>query len=394
MPSAEVNRNSVHLSRLHAAVQAYSEYSVNLCVNSNTSNQTTGLKRLLATAIALIAWFIASQKARAEDLWGHDNLFAWGAAPFDAKNRGPEERAQMLQQLGFKQIAFNWRPKNIPLFETEIETLKTHGIRIIAWALYMVDDPETKVNWKDYKVAQVFKSESSIGEELSLEELLKIFQRHQIQPQLWLNQHPRPPKGASKWESMSGNEVTRAMNEYWREDLPQTAEKQELRIRQEADRIAPLATLAAHYGVKVELYNHNAWFGMIENQLAVIQRLRSRGVDGVGVVYNFDHARDDLHDDTAHFPALWAQIKPYVVAINVSGTVAEPMHLYPSQGDRELEMMRIIEQSGWEGPVGLNTETGGDAELTLGNCLLGLDWLAAELKRPGSAGRRPFPSIQ
>ena len=80
--------------------------------------------------------------------------------------------------------------------------------------------------------------------------------------------------------------------------------------------------------------------------------------------------------------------------IHVGGTVAEPMHRYPSQGDRELEMMHTIEQSGWRGPVGLNTETGGDAEVTLRNCLLGLDWLATELKRPGSAGPRPFPRVR
>ena len=365
------------------------------CTISNTSSQTTKLKSLLTTGIALISCFLGLQQAQADDLWAHDNLFAWGAAPFDAKQREPEERAQMLKRLGLKQTAFNWRPKNVPLFETEIETLKTHGIHLLAWALYAVDDPGTKVNWKNYRVAQFFKSEDSSGKDLSLEDLLKTFRHHQVQPQLWLIQFQKPPKDAPNWnDRMSGEEATRTMNEYWREDLPQTPEKQKLRVRQEADRIAPLVTLAAHYGIRVELYNHNAWFGMMENQLAVIQRLKALGMGDVGMVYNFDHARDGLHDDTTHFPALWAQIKPHVVAINVSGTVAEPMHRYPSQGDRELEMMRTIEQSGWRGSVGLNTETGGDAEMTLRNCLLGLDWLATDLKRPGSAGPRPFPSVR
>src|SRR5262249_25421465 len=147
-------------------------------------------------------------------------------------------------------------------------------------------------------------------------------------------------------------------------------------------------------GMKVELYNMQDWFGMTENQLAVIQRLKALGVNDVGMVYNFDHARDHRHDDTTHFPALWVKIKPYVVAVNVSGTTAEPIERYPSQGDRELEMMRTIEQSGWRGPIGLNTEAGGDAEATLRNCLVGLDWLAAELKRSGSGGPRPFASAR
>ena len=32
----------------------------------------------------------------------------------------------------------------------------------------------------------------------------------------------------------------------------------------------------------------------------------------VGIVYNFSHSRDELHDDSQHFPQLWQLIKPYV----------------------------------------------------------------------------------
>jgi hypothetical protein len=55
-------------------------------------------------------------------------------------------------------------------------------------------------------------------------------------------------------------------------------------------------------------------------------------------------------------------------------------------------MMRTIQDSGWVGPVGLIAERGGDAKVTLGNDLLGLDWLAAELRQPGSGGSRPLSS--
>lgn len=67
--------------------------------------------------------------------------------------------------------------------------------------------------------------------------------------------------------------------------------------------------------------------------------------------------------------------------------------IYPSQGDRELAMMRTIQESGWRGPIGLIAEKGGDAEITLRNYLVGLDWLSAELKQPGSAGPKPFPNV-
>jgi len=33
-------------------------------------------------------------------------------------------------------------------------------------------------------------------------------------------------------------------------------------------------------------------------QVAIIERLKTLGVTDVGIVYNFSHARDELHDDT------------------------------------------------------------------------------------------------
>ena len=56
-------------------------------------------------------------------------------------------------------------------------------------------------------------------------------------------------------------------------------------------------------------------------------------------------------------------------------------------------MMRTIQDSGWHGYIGLIAEKGGDAEVTLANHMKGLDWLAAELKQPGSGGPVPFPQI-
>jgi hypothetical protein len=52
-------------------------------------------------------------------------------------------------------------------------------------------------------------------------------------------------------------------------------------------------------------------------------------------------------------------------------------------------MMRIIDDSGWDGPVGLlaHAETQ-DAEETLRDRLAGFDWLTAELQSPGSGGPR------
>ena len=67
------------------------------------------------------------------NLWAHDNLLAWCVVPFDAKNRGPEERAKMLAKLGFTKFAYDWRPVHVPTFDTEIAALNQHGIHLEAW---------------------------------------------------------------------------------------------------------------------------------------------------------------------------------------------------------------------------------------------------------------------
>jgi len=361
-----------------------------------------GLLLLLLTSQAPCASL--SETSASTDLWAHDNLFAWGAAVFDQNERGPKARAEMLERLGFKRVAFNWRENNIPTFDLEIEALKSHGIDLLAWALYVTDDAGVQQPWKDYPVESpgVLMGGREPAIQLSVQGLLETFKRHRVHPQLWLIQPLRPVTLPARAKEMSTAQLLQSADlmqsinaqsaEHWRQDLAstRTPQAQQLRVKREADRVAALVRLTEPYGVKVELYNHNGWFGMMDNQLAVIERLNALGVTDVGIVYNFDHARDALHDDTVDFPTLWSKIGPHVVAINVSGTHAEPSALYPSQGDRELEMMRTIRASGWKGPVGLNAEPGTDAEVTFKNCLVGLDWLAAELRQVGSAGPRPF----
>jgi hypothetical protein len=67
-------------------------------------------------------------RSAATDLFALENLHAWCVVPFDARKRGPEERAAMLQKLGFKRFVYDWRPKDIPTFDAEIEALKSTGL--------------------------------------------------------------------------------------------------------------------------------------------------------------------------------------------------------------------------------------------------------------------------
>jgi sugar phosphate isomerase/epimerase len=222
----------------------------------------------------------------------------------------------------------------VPTFDAEVEAVKAHGIRLVAW-WFPTDaaDPTART-------------------------ILEVIKRHGIYPQLWV---------------MGSGAPTR------------TEQEQQQRIDQEAERIRKIVELAAPYGCHVELYNHNGWFGQPDNEVAVIERLKQAGVTNVGMVYNFSHG----HADIAQFPALWKRIQPHVVAVNVTGMVMTEQLIPPAQGDHELEMLRTIQQSGWRGPVGLIAEQGGDAEVTLSNNLRGLDWLRKELQQPGSGGPRP-----
>jgi sugar phosphate isomerase/epimerase len=246
----------------------------------------------------------------------------------------------MLEDLGFRAFAYDWRDRDIPTFDAEIGALQRHHIRLLAWWFPLeAADPRART-------------------------LLETFRRHGVHPQLWATQF------------MAGA-------------APKTPEEQAQRVQTAAQHLEALAALARPYGCLVELYNHNGWFGLEDNELAVLARLQADGVTGVGMVYNFSHARDALHDDSRDFPALWSRIRDHVVAVNVTGLHWEAQHVYPSQGDQELAMMRTIEQSGWHGPVGLIAEKGGDAAITLANYRLGLDWLAAEIAAPGSGGPKP-----
>jgi Xylose isomerase-like TIM barrel len=306
----------------------------------------------------------------ARNLWAHDNLLAWCVVPFDAKKRGPEERAEMLARLGFKHFAYDWRDEHIPTFEEEIQALKRHGVNLLAWMFLGVDP--------DNPLAKT---------------TLEIFKRQDVRPQLWVMQSSRDlPSSEEAWlEWMPDGEIPtdlvekekaffKAFERFSESNMPRTPEEQAQRVDREADRIQELIELAAPYGCKVELYNHNGWFGIIENEVAIVERLHERGVTNVGLVYNFSHLRDHLHDDTVDFPVLWETMKPYVDVVNIAGTHFEDgTTLLPGDGDSELEMMRTIQESGWVGPIGLIGEGGDDVEIRLRNCIAGLDLLAAEL---------------
>jgi quinoprotein glucose dehydrogenase len=265
------------------------------------------------------------------NLFARTNLVAWCIVPFDAKKRGPEERAAMLEKLGFQFFAYDYRAEHIPTFDAEMEALKRHNVQLLAW-------------WFP----------GALNDEARL--ILDVIKRHNLHPQLWV---------------MGGGEPT--MN-----DADQSA-----RVETEAQRIRSIAVAAAQIGCTVGLYNHGGWFGEPENQISILERLRAQGVTNLGIVYNLHHG----HDHLDRFPELLQKMKPHLFALNLNGmtrdgekTGAKIMPL--GAGDLDLKLLRLIRYSGWRGPIGILNHTDEDAETRLQENLRGLERLTAQLDGP------------
>jgi sugar phosphate isomerase/epimerase len=270
-------------------------------------------------------------------LFAKKNLVAWCIVPFDSKKRGPEERAAMLEKLGFSKFAYDYRAEHIPTFDAEIEALKRRHIELTAWWFPTTLNDEAKMT-------------------------LAVFEKHKVTPQLWVTGGGGPTKDEAD---------------------------QRARVVAEAARIRPIAEAAAKVGCRVALYNHGGWFGEPENQIAIIQELK---LENVGIVYNEHHG----HEHLDRFPELLQQMKPHLLCLNLNGMVKEGDRknqkiLQLGEGDLDLKLLKIVRDSGYTGLIGILGHTQDDAEQRLHDNLDGLDWLVPQLDgKPGG----PKPNMR
>src|SRR5688572_26089671 len=244
------------------------------------------LTTLLALALALP---VVAAPPLTSGLFARSNLVAWCIVPFDAKKRSPEERAQMLERLGIKRLAYDYRAEHIPTFDAEVEATKRHRIEFTAWWFPGALNDEARA-------------------------ILGVIERHRIAPQLWITGGGDPVKDAAE---------------------------QIARVEREAARVRPIAEAAARLHCKVALYNHGSWFGEPENQIAIIEHLKRDGITNVGIVYNFHHG----HAHIARFAEIFRRMRPYLLCVNLNGMVKDGdkrghkiIHL--AEGDQELDMLR------------------------------------------------------
>ncbi len=280
---------------------------------------------------------IVDEVQKGEAQWQRDQWVAWCIVPFDAKKRGPEERAAMLESLGLRRLAYDYRAEHIPTFDAELDALKRHGIELTAWWFPTDMNDEAKL-------------------------ILEVLKRHQVKTQLWVT---------------GGGEPTRS------------AEEQRARVASEAERIARIARAAAEIGCSVGLYNHGGWFGEPENQIEIIKSLN---MPNVGIVYNLHHG----HAHLQRLPELLAKMKPYLLTINLNGMIPHGdetgAKILPiGAGSEDESWLKAIRESGYRGPIGILNHTELDAEQRLLDNLEGLEWL---LKKSSTTDNIPSPAYR
>ena len=257
-----------------------------------------------------------------------DQLAAWCIVPFDANKRSPIERAGMLSRLGIKRCAYDWRGNHVKEFEDEILQYKKHGVEFFAF-------------WKGH------------------EEAYRLFQKHAIHPQVWRTLRS-PAKGP-----------------------------QEEMVLAAADSMTALANRLGDIGCELGLYNHGGWGGEPDNLVAVCQELHRRGQKNVGIVYNWHHG----HGHIADWKDSLEIMKPYLLCLNLNGMNegANPKILDLSHGQHDQIMLKVLIESGYDGPIGiLDHRSSLDSEVVLKANLEGLNWLVRDYLNPGSAGKRPL----
>ncbi|QEG00485.1 Auracyanin-A precursor [Stieleria maiorica] len=266
--------------------------------------------------IAVIAECFAETPTNLRD----ENLVAWCIVPFDAKKRGPAERAEMVRRLGLRRVAYDWRAEHVPTFEEEILQYKKHGLEYFAF-------------WGSH------------------DDAFRLFEKHDMHPQIW--QMLRPVEGQSQTD----------------------------RVKAAASQLLPLVRRTGKLGSKLGLYNHGGWGGEPENMIAVCDYLREHhNADHVGIVYNLHHGHGHIDD----FAEVLESLKPYLLCLNINGMTRNGdqrgQKILPlGEGEYDVQLLAAIRHSGYEGPIGILGHTQDDVELRLRDNLDGLHWLLPQI---------------
>ena len=208
----------------------------------------------------------------------------------------------MLKRLDFTQYVWDWRQEHLKDLPEEIRLSKEAGLRMRGVWLW-IDDTQDQPGKLGANNEAVFKAIEDSGTAM----------------EFWLGFHD------NFFANLSD----------------------EARVKKGAAIVSHLRDRAKRSGGSVALYNHGGWFGEPENQVRV---LTAAGGDGLGIVYNFHHG----HHQIDRFPEILTVMLPHLRAVNLNGMKPEgPKILTIGSGTHEKEMLRQLEKSGYQGPLGI-----------------------------------------
>lgn len=257
----------------------------------------------------------------------------------------------MLERIKVQKFVYDYRPEHVPQWEDELKALQRHGIELTGWMFNSAAD----------------KADPSKLNAQSLE-VLEMFERYKVKPQLWVIKGGTPVAV----------------------DSP---EEQERRVAAEVTALKPAALAAQSHGLKLGLYNHGGWFGEPENQIEIIERLKKEGIQNVGIVYNQHWG----HGHLGRFPQLLQKMVPHLICLNLNGMdIAGPskgrMILPIGAGTEDVRLLKLIRDSGYQGLIGILNHTNEDAEERLQDNLDGLEWAKRQLDGAASDARPSYRS--
>lgn len=260
------------------------------------------MRRIILFFIAAIGIFMFTNcKSTNTSEINMDNYYAWCIVPFDNQERTPEQRIDMLKDLGFKAYAYDWRQEHLPEMASEIQLAKENNIDVIA--VWM---------WIDNQDAAGNLSENN-------QKVLEALAETQLETQIWVS-----------------------FPEDYFDD-----QDDEQKIEKAAEMISYISLEAEDLGCKVGLYNHGGWFGRPENLVSIIE---SMPMLEIGIVFNFHHAHDMINE----FPELVKLMKPHLWAVNLNGMNPDGPKILPiGNGEREADMIAVLEENGFHGPYGI-----------------------------------------
>ena len=261
------------------------------------------------------------------------NLHVWAYEEYDAIPRTPQERAQLLKELGITKAGFICRnAERVAEFEAYVKAYRSAGIELVAvWTPVHTDQPL---------------------DEPQIRKFLDTVDRHKLRLQWWLTLE-------EDFDSMPA----------------------ENRVNHAVAQLQPLVQEAIKRNCRLVLYGHGSkrWFTQCENEIAIVERLQTTIPKApLGIVYNFHQSRDQMD----RLPSVFPKLMPHLVALNLNGMRSEgPRIVTLGEGDHEREMIHTVMESGWSGPVGIiDHKPKVDARMSL---QANLDGLQAILKEMG-----------